>query len=191
MLRLRAPVKIFGDLHGQLTDLHRLFGAFGSPSADGDIFATDYLFVGDFVDRGHHQLEVICLLLALKVAHPAGVHLLRGNHEIQSINTVQGFQVHCIERLGGGAGERVCERMNRLFEGLPLAALIETPPPHGGGAGGDEAPAVPTRVLCLHGAQRRECLRAHVLLCLHAATHACMHTPARTPAIMWQAAWGC
>jgi protein phosphatase len=146
VLRLRAPVKIFGDLHGQLGDLHRLFAAFGAPSADGDIFATDYLFAGDFVDRGHHQLEVMCLLLALKVAHPGGVHLLRGNHEIESINKSEGFQKHCVLRLGMAPGKRVCARINALFEWLPLAALIETPPSASSGA-----PA-PTRVLVLHGA---------------------------------------
>ena len=101
VLRLQAPCKIFGDTHGQYGDLLRLFEAYGAPSATGDIFATGYLFIGDYVDRGHHQLETICLLLALKLAHPAEVHLLRGNHEIRSVNTtMHDFQRHCIARLG-------------------------------------------------------------------------------------------
>ncbi len=59
-------MKIFGDTHGQYGDLMRLFTAFGAPSDTGDLCATDYLFIGDYVDRGKHQLEVMCLLLALK-----------------------------------------------------------------------------------------------------------------------------
>ena len=39
---------------------------------------------GDYVDRGAHSLETICLLLALKIEHPTHVHLIRGNHEARS-----------------------------------------------------------------------------------------------------------
>ena len=77
-----APVKIFGDLHGQFLDLMRLFDEYGSPSTAGDITYIDYLFLGDYVDRGAHSLETICLLLALKIEHPKAVHLIRGNHEV-------------------------------------------------------------------------------------------------------------
>jgi hypothetical protein len=66
VLQLSAPVKIFGDLHGQFGDLMRLFSEYGSPSTAGDIAYIDYLFLGDYVDRGAHSLETICLLLALK-----------------------------------------------------------------------------------------------------------------------------
>jgi protein phosphatase len=67
VLQIRAPVKIFGDLHGQFGDLMRLFDEYGSPSTAGDITYIDYLFLGDYVDRGQHSLETITLLLALKV----------------------------------------------------------------------------------------------------------------------------
>ena len=77
-----APVKIFGDLHGQFGDLMRLFEEYGTPSTAGDITYIDYLFLGDYVDRGSHSLETICLLLALKIEHPSAVHLIRGNHEV-------------------------------------------------------------------------------------------------------------
>lgn len=75
-------MKIFGDLHGQFGDLMRLFEEYGSPSPAGDITYIDYLFLGDYVDRGAHSLETICLLLALKLQHPSSVHLIRGNHEV-------------------------------------------------------------------------------------------------------------
>lgn len=37
VLQIRAPVKIFGDLHGQFGDLMRIFDEYGSPSTAGDI----------------------------------------------------------------------------------------------------------------------------------------------------------
>uniref|UniRef100_A0A0D3CG29 Serine/threonine-protein phosphatase n=1 Tax=Brassica oleracea var. oleracea TaxID=109376 RepID=A0A0D3CG29_BRAOL len=65
VLQLYAPIKVFGDLHGQFGDLMRLFYEYGYPSRQGDISYIDYLFLGDYVDRGKHSLETI-LLLALK-----------------------------------------------------------------------------------------------------------------------------
>ncbi|KVH94458.1 Kelch-type beta propeller [Cynara cardunculus var. scolymus] len=66
VLQLKAPIKVFGDLHGQFGDLMRLFDEYGYPSTAGDITYIDYLFLGDYVDRGQHSLETITLLLALK-----------------------------------------------------------------------------------------------------------------------------
>jgi diadenosine tetraphosphatase ApaH/serine/threonine PP2A family protein phosphatase len=128
-----APIKIFGDLHGQFGDLMRLFEEYGSPSTAGDITYIDYLFLGDYVDRGAHSLETICLLLALKVEHPEHVHLIRGNHEAADINALFGFRLECLERLGEAAGVKAWQRLNELFNWLPLAAVIEG------------------RVLCMHG----------------------------------------
>ncbi|KAG6416246.1 hypothetical protein SASPL_123672 [Salvia splendens] len=68
VLQLKAPVKVFGDLHGQFGDLMRLFDEYGFPSTAGDITYIDYLFLGDYVDRGQHSLETITLLLALKAS---------------------------------------------------------------------------------------------------------------------------
>ena len=125
VLRLRAPTKIFGDLHGQFGDLMRLFKQFGSPSLAGDIAYIDYLFLGDYVDRGAYSLETISLLLALKIEHPNSIHLLRGNHEEADINALFGFRVECVERLGEAAGVEAWTRFNTLFQWLPLAAVIE------------------------------------------------------------------
>ncbi|PWA45797.1 Kelch repeat type 2 [Artemisia annua] len=133
VLQLKAPIKIFGDLHGQFGDLMRLFDEYGSPSTAGDIAYIDYLFLGDYVDRGQHSLETICLLLALKVEYPQNVHLIRGNHEAADINALFGFRIECIERMGERDGIWVWHRINRLFNWLPLAALIEK------------------KILCMHG----------------------------------------
>lgn len=79
---MSTPCKIFGDIHGQFADLQRFFAAYGSPNPyTGDIEYVQYLFLGDYVDRGRASLEVVAFLLALKICHPAEVVLLRGNHE--------------------------------------------------------------------------------------------------------------
>ena len=85
VLKISPPVKVFGDIHGQFQDLMRFFDLWGAPHDDeehgGDIDSFDYLFLGDFVDRGSHSLETICLLMALKLKYPKRIHLIRGNHE--------------------------------------------------------------------------------------------------------------
>lgn len=133
VLELHAPIKIFGDLHGQFGDLMRLFEEYGTPSTAGDITYIDYLFLGDYVDRGSHSLETICLLLALKIEHPRNVHLIRGNHEAHDINALFGFRLECLERLGDEQGVFVWRCINELFNFLPLAATIEN------------------KILCMHG----------------------------------------
>jgi hypothetical protein len=75
LLRLEAPVNVVGDLHGHFSDLLRYFHEGGRPPT------TNYLFLGDYVDRGAQGLETVCLLLALKCKYPDQIHMLRGNHE--------------------------------------------------------------------------------------------------------------
>uniref|UniRef100_A0A2K2BMA3 Serine/threonine-protein phosphatase n=1 Tax=Populus trichocarpa TaxID=3694 RepID=A0A2K2BMA3_POPTR len=133
VLQLKAPIKVFGDLHGQFGDLMRLFDEYGFPSTAGDITYIDYLFLGDYVDRGQHSLETITLLLALKIENPENVHLIRGNHEAADINALFGFRIECIERMGESDGIWAWTRFNQLFNCLPLAALIEK------------------KIICMHG----------------------------------------
>jgi protein phosphatase len=138
VLKLNTPVKIFGDIHGQYDDLMRFFEYWGEPSENpgvGDIQSIDYLFLGDYVDRGCKSLETICLLMALKIKYPERVHLLRGNHEDILINFNFGFKEECDLRLSHDSDEEmdVYKVINEVFEYLPLAAIVED------------------QILCLHG----------------------------------------
>lgn len=111
---------------------------FGSPFLNGkknDVENFDYIFLGDFVDRGSHSLETICLLLALKAICPKTIHMIRGNHQDHQINCTFGFIDECIDKCKEDPSDpnSVFNHMNKLFEWLPLAAVVED------------------RILCLHG----------------------------------------
>ena len=127
LVHVQAPVKIFGDVHGQLRDLLLLFAYYGAPThKGGDVQTTSYVFNGDWVDRGPHQLETVVLLFALKAMYPSKVFLVRGNHEFRDMNESMGedgFQAHVAARLPA-AGGRVYEAVHRTFDWLPLGALV-------------------------------------------------------------------
>lgn len=123
LLELEGPVKIFSDIHGQYDDLLRMFDLGGYPPD------SNYLALGDYVDRGCKSLEVICLLLAYKLKYPNNVFLLRGNHECASINRIYGFYDECKRRLS----TKIWKTFIECFRCLPLAAIVED------------------RIFCVHG----------------------------------------
>ena len=106
VMPVRSPVTICGDVHGQFFDVLELLRTGGDPSS------TNYIFMGDFVDRGHNSVETIELLLCLKARYPGNITLLRGNHESRQITQVYGFFEMCIWKYGN-AEIIICSSINK------------------------------------------------------------------------------
>jgi protein phosphatase len=125
-----VPVKIFGNIYGQYGDLMRFFDSWGLPDNQGkdqDKEAIDYAFLGNYVGQVKNSLEVILLLFALKLRFPNQIHLLRGSHEDEKVNTTSGFGEECQFRLQEDIRDpnSVFQKINSLFEYYPLAAVLE------------------------------------------------------------------
>ena len=123
LVELEAPLHVCGDIHGQYYDLLRIFEHCGYPGE------YNYLFLGDYVDRGKQSLETVCLLLCYKIKFPEKVTLLRGNHESSVTNRIYGFYDECKRRYN----VRIWRSFTDLFNWLPVAAIIDE------------------KILCMHG----------------------------------------
>ena len=79
LVNIKVPedheITVCGDIHGQFHDLKELFRIGGQPPE------TNYLFMGDYVDRGYYSVETVTLLVCLKVRFRDRLTILRGNHE--------------------------------------------------------------------------------------------------------------
>jgi len=123
LLDLEAPLQICGDLHGQFLDLLRIFEHAGLPPE------RNYLFLGDYIDRGQHGIETIVLLFAYKVLYPENFFLLRGNHETAGISRVYGFYDECKRRYNVKLWKTFCD----TFNCMPVCAAVDS------------------KILCMHG----------------------------------------
>jgi serine/threonine-protein phosphatase PP1 catalytic subunit len=114
LIELTPPVKIVGDVHGQYTDLIRMFEMCGFPPS------SNFLFLGDYVDRGKQSLETILLLLCYKLKFPENFFLLRGNHECANVTRVYGFYDECKRR----CNIKIWKSFIDTFNTLPIAAIV-------------------------------------------------------------------
>eukprot|EP01147_Barroeca_monosierra_P008665 gene8665-1059_t len=121
---MSCPVTVCGDVHGQFHDLIELF------RIGGELPDTNYLFMGDYVDRGYYSVETVTYLVALKVRFPERIVILRGNHESRQITQVYGFYDECLRKYGT---PNVWNTFTDLFDFFPLTALVEN------------------KIFCLHG----------------------------------------
>eukprot|EP00948_MAST-09A_sp_MAST-9A-sp1_P001751 g1751.t1 len=119
-----CPVTVCGDVHGQFHDLMELF------RIGGHCPNTNFLMMGDYVDRGYYSVEVVTLLVVLKVRYRHRIHILRGNHESRQITQVYGFYDECLRKYGNA---NVWKYFTDLFDYLPLTAVVEE------------------QIFCLHG----------------------------------------
>ena len=115
LLEISTPVNICGDTHGQYSDLLRLFEIGCFPPK------TNYLFMGDYVDRAKQSIEVITLVMLYKIKYPEAFFLLRGNHECASLNRIYGFYDECKRRYS----VKLWRIFADAFNCMPVAAVVE------------------------------------------------------------------
>ncbi|CAD5229588.1 unnamed protein product [Bursaphelenchus okinawaensis] len=122
LLDVNVPCVIYGDIHGQYSDLHRWFNLNGWPNR------TRTVFLGDFVDRGSHGIEVVAMLTLLKLHFPENIFVVRGNHEEESLNKAYSFYEEVVARFteeeSKPKGQQMYSAFKKLFMHLPLAVLV-------------------------------------------------------------------
>ncbi|CAJ0586470.1 unnamed protein product, partial [Mesorhabditis spiculigera] len=150
LIEMRPPLIIVGDIHGQYLDLLHIFEMFSTNNRDisskkkrddaddnpagenwNGFICENYLFLGDYVDRGPRQIEVIMLLFVCKILWPRQYGLLRGNHENAVTNLAYGFEQELNYRFYDG--NSLWHQFNNVFAMLPVAARVGR------------------RILCMHG----------------------------------------
>lgn len=114
MLKLNDPITVVGDIHGQYYDLVKLLEVGGKPEE------TQYIFLGDYVDRGSFSVEVVAAMYSLKIRYPKQVRMLRGNHECRQMTSFFNFREECEYKYDLS----VYNAFMDSFDNLPLAATI-------------------------------------------------------------------
>ena len=123
VLRIKSPAVVFGDIHGNLHDLllyEKIFWKKGL-----SLESNNFLFLGDYVDRGKWSIEVVIYLFCMKLLAPNQFFLLRGNHEIRSVNRSFTFLAELKEKFGDTSGSNIYDKCNHVFDHIPVCALID------------------------------------------------------------------
>ena len=115
VLTISPPIALCGDIHGSFNDLIEIFRISGAPPL------TQYLFLGDYVDRGDKSVEVLMFICALKIVYKDSFFMLRGNHESMGITEVYGFRREVLRKYGS---ESLYQSFESLFNAMPIAAVI-------------------------------------------------------------------
>ncbi|KRX50332.1 Serine/threonine-protein phosphatase PP1 isozyme 1, partial [Trichinella murrelli] len=153
LLKLKPPLLICGDIHGQYYDLVRMFEKCGWPPK------KRYLFLGDYVDRGAASTEVITMLFLFKVLYPNDFFLLRGNHECEVMNKKFGFYKECLSKHSAV----LFQKIQLVFDWLPAAAIVSD------------------KIFCVHGgptpALNRSCTLLNDMLWSDPVNKNCWYKP--------------